>query len=76
MPAHCCQRIYTSLALTSCTDGTLVGGSAEAAITTLHPKEDHYEQSSEEIWNKCGEAVRRAVAQAGISAAAVKVRVK
>ncbi|MFC1746867.1 FGGY-family carbohydrate kinase [Candidatus Neomarinimicrobiota bacterium] len=39
---------------------------ASHAIETRRPQDDFVEQSSEDIWQACGAAVRSAVAQAGI----------
>ena len=45
----------------------------EAAITTNHPRADHFEQSGDEIWLKCGEAVREALQRAQVRPEDVKV---
>jgi FGGY-family pentulose kinase len=41
-------------------------GSAAHPIRNERPREDFVEQSSEDIWRACGEAVRGALAQAGV----------
>lgn len=47
--------------------------SFEATITTNRPQDDHYEQSSDEIWQRCGEAVRSALRASEIKAESVVV---
>jgi FGGY-family pentulose kinase len=42
-------------------------GAASQAIETFRPAEDFVEQSSENIWNACGVAIRAALAQADLS---------
>ncbi|HKP64938.1 MAG TPA: FGGY-family carbohydrate kinase [Polyangiales bacterium] len=46
-------------------------GSGSHAIQMLRPAEDHVEQSSDDIWQACGAAVRDALAAAGIQPAAI-----
>jgi FGGY-family pentulose kinase len=40
-------------------------GTASAAIKENHPKEDFYEQSSDDIWTQTGDVVRKALAESG-----------
>src|ERR1700760_2614808 len=47
-------------------------GLARHPITTWHEAGDIVEQSSDDIWNACAGAVRAAMAEAAISAAAVQ----
>jgi FGGY-family pentulose kinase len=46
-------------------------GSAAREIQISRPREDHVEQSSEDIWRACGEAVRAALARAGLGGEAI-----
>jgi FGGY-family pentulose kinase len=46
-------------------------GSASATIQLWRPEPDYAEQSSDDIWRACGEAVRGALRQAGLSRTAV-----
>ena len=46
-------------------------GSGSRPIQMLRPAEDHVEQSSEDIWQACGAAVRGALATAGVQPAAI-----
>jgi ribulose kinase len=41
-------------------------GTASRGIEMWRPEPDFVEQSSDDIWAACGEAVRNAVAQAGV----------
>ncbi len=51
-------------------DGSMLG-SAFLPIRENHPKPDTYEQSSADIWEQTGRVVRKAVAEARVSADAV-----
>jgi FGGY-family pentulose kinase len=47
-------------------------GMGVKAIATFKPREDFVEQSSADIWRACGEAVRAALQEGGVSAADVR----
>ncbi|MBT4139636.1 MAG: ribulokinase, partial [Candidatus Latescibacteria bacterium] len=51
-------------------DGVMLG-TASSPILEFHPKADFYEQSSENIWDRAGDVVRGALAEAGVTADAV-----
>jgi FGGY-family pentulose kinase len=48
-----------------------MAGMGSAPIQLWHPVPDHVEQSSDDIWRACGRAVRAALHQAGLRAAAI-----
>jgi len=51
--------------------GTMLAAASEE-ITIWRPQADFVEQSSENIWQACGRAVRRALAEAGIGAERIR----
>ena len=51
--------------------GGVMLGTASMPIRENHPKPDYYEQSSADIWEQTGRAVRQAMGEAGVSGDAV-----